>query len=84
MNTSRASIGGATGAQGFQGVQGTQGFIGDIGAQGKQGLQGHQGVGLAGGYFEWDDTLQKLTFKEYGWSSGQKFFILETYRSGSY
>jgi hypothetical protein len=91
---------GNLGAQGPIGSQGNQGPTGDAptpeqdGPQGAQGIspgskgdfgtQGEKGNQLEGGFFEWDDTIQKLLFKPYGWTDGDKLFIVELYRSGSY
>ena len=79
------NIEGAQGAQGAQGSQGPQGAQGiSPGSKGDFGTQGEKGNQLDGGFFEWNDTIQKLLFKPYGWTGGDKLFIVELYRSGSY
>ena len=66
------------------GALGNKGIKGEVGTQGIEGNKGTAGNQLDGGFFEWNDTTQKLTFKQYGWTLGDKVFIVELYRSGSY
>jgi hypothetical protein len=87
---------GNKGVQGAQGSIGVQGAAGNLGAKGNFGTKGDTGVGgngglkgekgniLAGGFFEWNDSLNKLTFKKHGWQIGDQIWIIETYISGSY
>jgi hypothetical protein len=55
-----------------------------VGLKGITGNNGAKGNILAGGYFEWSEALNKLTFKQHGYTPGSEIWIVETYLSGSY
>ena len=72
---------GAVGPQGNKGNTGNAGATGDTGTVGDK---GQKGALLGGGYFIWDNSINKMTFRKHGYSSGDEIWIIETYQSGSY
>ena len=75
---------GITGPSGNNGNKGNTGDAGNKGNTGAGGDKGNNGEGLGGGYFIWDNSINKMTFRLYGYSAGDPIWIVETYQSGSY